>query len=86
MDIIKGTRIRATWFEAKMVSLAGVQMKTEATLRTITGTVRHIRGDHPTNPTVRRLFVESDDGIGTPCEKCQVREVEIDPKHVVEVL
>jgi hypothetical protein len=83
----KGTRIRAEWFgEAKPVALAGMQMKVQATKFVVTGVVRHIRGDHPTDPKVVRLYVESDDGTGTPCGKCQVREVEVNPDHVVEVL
>lgn len=85
-DIIKGSRIRAQWFEAKLVSLAGVQDKIGAIPCVVVGTVRHIRGDHPTNPTTIRLYVESDDGLGNPCGKCQVREIEVDPKHVVEIL
>jgi hypothetical protein len=85
-NIVKGTRIRARWFDAKLVSLSGVMPKVEATMREVTGTVRHIRGDHPTHPTVTRLYVEADDGLGDACGKCQVREVEVDPKHVVEIL
>ena len=84
--ITKGTHIRAQWFDAKLVSLAGMDMKTGATLRNVTGVVRHVRGDHPTAPTTVRIYIESDDGLGTPCGDCQVREVEVDPKHVVEVL
>ena len=85
-NIKKGTRIRARWFSANMACLAGSQPKFGATLHEVTGTVRHIRGDHPTEPKTIRLYVEADDGTGSPCGKCQVREVEVNPDHVVEVL
>ena len=85
-NIVKGTRIRAHWFACRPVPLSGMQMKFGATEREVIGVVRHIRGDHPTNPTKTRLYVEADDGLGDPCGKCQVREVEVDPDHVVEIL
>jgi hypothetical protein len=85
-NIVKGTRIRAQWFNAKLTCLAGVQMKVGADLQVVIGTVRHIRGNHPTNPTEIRLYVETDDGLGVDCNKCQVREIEVNPKHVVEIL
>ncbi len=84
-EITKGKRIKAQWFEAELVSLAGMGAKVGATQRVVTGVVRHVRGDHPTHPTSVRLYVESDDGLGSPCGKCQVREVEVNPEHVVEV-
>lgn len=85
VHIGRGSRIIAKWFEAKLVSLAGCQLKTGAIERVVTGVVRHVRGDHPTNPTTVRFYVEAEDGLGSPCDKCQVREVEVDPAHVVEV-
>ncbi len=84
--ITKGMRIRAQWWDAKLVALAGVQMKAEGSPREVVGVVRHVRGDHPTDPTTVRLYVEAEDGLGSPCASCQVREVEVDPKHVIEVL
>jgi hypothetical protein len=84
VNITKGTRIRARWLDTKFVSLAGAQIKAEGQYREVTGVVRHVRGDHPTNPTEIRLFVEADGGV--LCPKCNVHEVMIDPKHVVEVL
>lgn len=84
--ITKGTRIRARWWDTKLVCLSGVQMKAEGTPREVVGIVRHVRGDHPTSPTQTRLYVEAEDGLGSPCGTCQVREVEVDPKHVVEIL
>lgn len=84
--ITKGMRVRARWFDAKLTCLSGVQMKFGATEHVVTGVVRHVRGDHPTNPTTVRIYVEADDGVGTPCPSCQVREVEIDPQHVVAIL
>ena len=84
--ITKGMQITARWFaDTRPVGLPGMQMKLQTTLHQVTGVVRHVRGDHPTNPTVVRLYVEADDGTGTPCPRCQVREVEVDPAHVVAV-
>lgn len=71
----KGSRIVARWFEAELVPLAGIQTKTGAVERIVTGVVRHIRGDHPTAPTTVRLYVETESGS----------EIEVDPKHVMEV-
>ncbi len=86
-DIVKGTRIRAQWLETRPVSLAGFQMKLEATTREVIGTVRHIRTDNPHMPTNYRLFVEPDvPGEGEVfCETCLVFETIIKPEHVVEV-
>lgn len=76
-NIVKGTRIRAEWFQASTVCLAGVQPKMGATACSVTGTVKHIRGDHPTNPTVIRLLVQPDAGGDL---------VTVDPNHVKAIL
>lgn len=84
----KGSRIRAEWFDAEpfKASLTGMQVKTTATVRSITGTVRHIRSnDEKFSPENATLFVESDDGSGNPCPKCGVNEVQVKPAWVVEV-
>jgi hypothetical protein len=86
----KGSRIRAKWFEADpfgKAALTGMQIKTTATASSVTGTVRHIRSNDPNfAPENSMLFVEPDDGIGTPCAKCGVNEVQIKPAWIVEVI
>jgi hypothetical protein len=84
--VTKGMRIRAKWFEARLESLSGGVPKVGAVEKVVTGVVRHVRGDHPTDPKTVRVYVESEDGLGVPCGRCQVREMEIHPEHIVEVL
>lgn len=90
MEIIiqKGSRIRAQWFKANsLASLAGTQLKMAATMHEIVGTIRHIRSNDPAFPPDKTmLFVEldEDDGTGTLCEKCGVKEIEIRPTWIVE--
>lgn len=81
--ITKGDRIVARWYAAHPASLAGAQTKTAATERVVEGVVRHVRGDHPTDPTSVRLFIETADG--ERCERCGVNETIVDPEHVVSV-
>lgn len=76
MNVVKGTRIKAQWWDTKLVPLAGATMKTQASLVEVVGIVRHIRGNHPTTPTQIELHVELDNGD----------IVQFDPKHVVEIL
>ena len=52
-------------------------MKLGVTERVVVGTVTHIRGDRPTNPTKTLLLVKPDDSE---------EEVQVDPKHVISVL
>ena len=74
--ITKGSFIKAVWFEANpSASIAGMQPKVGATMQVVVGTVRHIRGDHPTRPTSVRLWVEPEGGGD---------EVIVNPAHVVE--
>lgn len=56
----KGDHVTAEWMETKPVALAGVQMKLGGTLKTVTGIVTHIRGDHPTNPTSIGVCIKDD--------------------------
>jgi hypothetical protein len=59
--ITKGTRIHARWFAAQTdppASLAGFQMKVSATDVEVLGTCVHFRGDHPTNPTEVRIYID----------------------------
>ena len=78
-QIVKGTRIHARWFQVTdlIPVLAGMQDKVTGEWRDVIGTVRHIRGDHPVNPTTIGLWVEPDGGGD---------EVVVDTKHVIAVL
>jgi hypothetical protein len=60
--IIKGDWVQAEWMTTHLTCLAGVQTKFGGTLMSVAGTVLHIRGDHPTNPTSIRLSVQPDEG------------------------
>lgn len=75
--IKKGSRVRARWLNTRQVSLAGMQMKLEGRFEEIVGTVLHIRGDKPENPTQVELVVQSDTG-----QVCNAIKLE----WVVEVL
>lgn len=77
VHISKGDRIAYRFFKANIVSLAGAQMKTGATLFEGTGTVTHIYGNHPTKPTVVTLKVQPDSGE---------EEIEVPSEGVVGVL
>ena len=93
--IPKGARISASWFQANNPPscLAGRQMKLGVTGLSVTGVIRHVRGDHPTHPTVVKLFVDPDpdckwDGpLVTPygCT-CDHQHVEVSPDHITAVL
>ena len=91
VNVTKGSRIRAEWFKAKMdppACLAGMQLKFGATRFEVVGVVKHVRGDHPTNPTVIRFYVDPDhtwDGPTVTPEGCTCGHphVEINPAHVV---
>jgi hypothetical protein len=60
--VAKGDWVRAEWLETTSGCLSGSQLKVAARSRSVSGTVRHVRGDHPTHPTSVRLFVEPDGG------------------------
>lgn len=89
--VTKGSRLRARWLITRPASLAGVQMKMAAIEVAVTGTVRHIRSDDPNTPVNTTFFVDVEEGTGykdisQPCSKCGHTHVEVNPKHVVEVL
>ncbi len=88
MNVVKGSRVRARWLATRHVGLAGAQVKFEGTWREVKGTVRHVRGDHPTAPTAVRLYLDAEGEAGTVTpEGCTCGpHIEVDPKHVVEVL
>jgi hypothetical protein len=60
--IMKGDWVHAAWFEATDACLSGTQMKVEAKMREVRGTITHIRGNHPTEPTSIRIWVQPDEG------------------------
>lgn len=73
-------RVRAEWFEAKpdgSVSLAGVQRKVSALLKTVEGRITHIRGNHPTAPTSIGVWIQPDAGGA---------EVVVEARSIVAVL
>lgn len=92
----KGDRIRAAHSEARMVALAGAQLKFEVNGSDLLGTVRHIRGDHPThpNPASVTVLIDPDPGhwvsgppwLGVSCGACATRHVQIPLAHIREVL
>jgi hypothetical protein len=80
VDVMKGTRVRVEYFKANEdAALAGGQMKLEAELHQFEGTLRHIRGDHPTHPRRIGFWVQPDSDAekygAEMCEKCGVLEV-----------
>lgn len=76
ISVVKGTRVLVRRMTAHLASLAGMQMKTGLNIEEFEGTITHIYGDHPTNPTKVVFMVKKDDGI----------EVEIEQKHIVAVV
>ena len=72
----KGTKVLVRRFNANLVSLSGMQMKTEATLEEFEGVVTHIYGDHPTRPTKYIFMVKKDNGV----------EVVVQKEHIVAVI
>lgn len=93
VNITKGSRIRASWFQAQMnppACLAGAQLKFGATRYEIVGVVKHVRGDDPVNPKTVRFYVDPDHEWTGPTVapegcRCGHPHVEIDPKHVTGV-
>lgn len=93
-NINKGSRIRASWFQAydHPHSLAGVMLKTGATKHDVTGICRHFRGDAPVNPTTIRVYIDPDPGtwdgptMRPPGCTCDHGHVDIDPDHIIAVL
>lgn len=78
-DIVKGSRIRAQWFQANNPpsSVAGMQMKLGVTEKTVEGVVTHIYGDHPITPTRYEVVVQPDGGGP---------EVRLKPEWIREVI
>lgn len=87
-EIKKGDRIQARWFQATKASLAGVQPKVGVAEVVVTGVVKHVRGDHPTSPTIIRFYVDPDGDCNEPRVQaygctCSGGHVEVNPAHVV---
>ena len=89
--IVKGSRIRAKWFKAKDMgtwSLSGFQMKLVGDFVAVSGVVRHLRGDHPTDPKEVRVYIDLDPAIeGFPTKRphgctCDHEHVEVNLDHI----
>ena len=84
--IRKGDTIRARWIDAKPCCLTGQQMKLGATIVNVEGVVRHVRGNHLTEPTEIRLYIDADHELATvrpPGCRCHSAHVEVMPARVV---
>lgn len=79
VDVTKGTRVHVDMYRTNKAALSGSQMKFGATRHQFEGTIRHIRGDHPTEPKRIAFWVEPDSDAekhgAQMCEKCGVLEV-----------
>lgn len=78
VNIIRGMRVRAEWWEAAplgAISLAGVQAKTQVHPMSAEGVVTHIRGDNPVTPTSAKVWIMTESG----------QEVSVDVRHIVAV-
>lgn len=90
----KGDRVRARWLRAAPIgtfSIAGAQTKVTAVPAEVTGVIRHVRGDHPTDPSEVRLFLDCDGSAGLPFVRppgciCRSGHVEVRPEWVTEVI
>lgn len=89
VGIKKGDRIEARWFRSEGKGpLPGTLALTELTVR---GRIRHLRGDHPTVPSVIRLYVDPEgpwEGTTTRPHGCTCphEHVEVNPEHVIRTL
>lgn len=63
MNIVKGTRIKASWYKLLPSSLAGMQPKVGAKAQSVTVTVRHIRAESAESDDIM-LLVEPGDPEG----------------------
>lgn len=82
MILSRGTHVTAELFEARPLgsaSLAGMQMKTTATMRRVSGVVTHIRGDHPEHPTSVGVWIMTDDGREEIVDLCAIVSAEGSP-------
>ncbi len=90
----KGARVRVHFFQANPgAALTGNQVKFSCALVDFTGVIRHFRGDKPVEPTVIKAYIDPDPGetyTGPRYRpegcRCVGEHVEIDPKHIIELL
>lgn len=88
--ISKGARVVVDFFKADPIgskSIAGCMVKTTATHVAFTGTVAHVRGDHPVTPTQVVVFVTPDAGYDGPTVvppgcSCGHPHVAVNPDHI----
>jgi hypothetical protein len=78
VKVTKGTRVlvRRMVIKPTGFSLAGAQMKFPATKEEFEGTISHIYGDRPVDPTHLWFAVRKDDGT----------EVEVEREHIAAVI
>lgn len=94
-DVVKGTKVKVSRLKVsdKPKALAGNNLKFGAKQEDFEGVVRHIRGNHPINPTSIRLWVEPVSGDTSSsaediefCERCGCNEVGlVNPDHVTVI-
>lgn len=60
--LMKGDWVHAVWLVPTNACLSGSQIKTGAEVAEVRGTVTHVRGNHPTEPTSIRVWVKPDGG------------------------
>lgn len=84
MNVVKGSTIRARWYQVTDACLAGVQPKVGARERDVTGVVRHVRGN-AAEPTKVRIYIDAPGANVTPPDCTCGPHVEVDPAHVVSV-
>jgi hypothetical protein len=88
--ITKGSHIEAQWIATRPTCLAGEQMKLEGQQVVVTGTVRHVRGNHPTNPTSVEIYIDPDDPdcglprVRPPRCTCPYPHVVVNPDHITK--
>lgn len=78
ITLSEGMRVRARIITARKpgdYSIAGMQLKFEANIRTVVGVIVGFRGDHPTAPTTIGVRIREDDG----------RETDVPLKSIVGV-
>ena len=74
-----GNRVRVRLLQSKKFgtySLAGVQSKITVKEKIVEGTVTHIRGDHPFNPTTVGVWIKVDGS----------NEIVVDMRDIVAIL
>ncbi len=81
--VTKGSRIRARWLQSHLAALSGMQMKTAVTEKDVTGTVTYVEGV-ARNKEEQLKKIAYKTVIGLKLDDGS--EIEIDSKHIIEVL